>query len=712
MRPKGPCEHALVLVVSAGLSAGASGLLVASTVRHRPVWITPYNDDWSGAEASVAPAALPPLPSREGGFLEDISPQWQYLPSLFARRGRGRLVYADSWPDGQAGNFSINSAGSIQDMRPESRPKLVALLLGLIIGLPVLLGCGLHFSERWAKSSGDLQGESDSHEGGSLSITMTGAFQAGSVYPGDREVKHQRLIAPYKTHDYECQDDDSTGIMLWLDMAYAVLVGLSTAMMTLLDAMSFSFFTGAPLLNSIWGSCIVCISTALVGGRPGMISSTSTATAVVLARVARNPKLGLGAMSLCVFIGGVVQILAAVLRLSRFITLIPHSVMVGCINGLAIMTLCTQLRYYHYNGDGQWISGTFWSVTLKAALAVVVAMVWSRIPLLGRVLPAPLVAVLVTLGFSVLSWLPSRTLGDIVGKEALVGGLSSMPAWDFPPKAVDNFGDVYMWTGVVSTAIRFALAGLVESLMTQSVIDEITGTSSCMRRECLGQGVGNVLASLFGTQGGGAISIHSFVNVGSGGRTRLSGFVTGALLGLSAVFLGPLVAELPAAAPLGLLAVASLNTMAWGLLELLSRERAFDFFVAAFVTFLTVWDDIAAAVVAGVIVSMLSFAWKVAVSLRLDSVLHRANERTFYLRGPLFFGSALSYRSEINPASIKEEVVILDFTNSRILDIAGIDAIEKTRDQLRCAGKRVVLQGLPPDAEMHLEGQARPPDSG
>jgi len=487
-----------------------------------------------------------------------------------------------------------------------------------------------------------------------------------------------------------------------------VLIGVSTALVTFLDAMSFSFFTGVSLLNSVWAGCIVCIVTALVGGRPGMISSTSAATAVVLARVSRNPELGLGPMALCVFIAGILQVLAAGLRLSRFVTLIPQSVVIGCITGLAIITFCAQLRHYHYNGDGQWVAGTFWSVTVTALFAVAAGAVWSRVPVLGRALPAPLVAVLLAWGFSALCqpWLAQRTLGDIAGGETLQGGLGSVPAWDFPPQGVD-WGNLSMWATVVPVAVRFALAGLFESLMTQSLIDEITQTSGSMRRECFGQGVANVVASLFGTQGGGAVAVQSFLNIGSGGGGRLAGFVTGALLGLSVLAVGPQVAWLPAAAPLGLVAVASLNTIAWGVVELLSRHRAFDCVVAVIVTVLTIWDDVAAAVIAGVIISMLGFAWKVAIALKVESVAV-ANQRTFHLRGPLFFGSALSYRSEIDPARIKEDVVILDFTNSRILDVAGIDAIEKTRDQLRCAGKSVMVQGVPPDAELHLGGPVGP----
>lgn len=704
MRRKGPCTRLLAWLLSATVWAGTLGLRTG-----RPVWSIPY-DEQNRAEVNVTSLAL--RPRLGGGFWEDKLQQWQAVSSLFYKRGRGRLTYVEDESFVQGVNRSINSLGSVRDLGGERALSSIALLAAVTVGLPLALCVVLYGVERLQESRGVAQTDPDSHEGGSVSIVMSGPPEAASRSPGVAEVRHhQRLICPFQTHDYTGHDDGRGMIMLLLGAVQDVLVGTSTALLVLLDVMSFSFFTGVSLLNSLWAGCIVCVSTALVGGRPGMISSTSAATAVVLARVSRDPDMGLGPMALCVFIAGVLQVLAAAFRLSRFVTLIPHSVVAGCISGLAIITFCAQLRHYHYNDDGQWISNTFWPVTITAVFTVMVATVWCRVPGLRDLLPAPLVSILAAFGFSYVcqSWLPPRTLGDIVGEGTLSGGLDALPAWDFPPKGVD-FHSLRMWAGVVPNAVRFALAGLFESLMTQSLIDEITGTSTSMRRECLGQGVANIVAAFFGAQGGGAVAVQSFMNVGSGGaRRRLPGFVTGVLLCLSVVRLGPWVKDLPAAAPLGLVAIASANTLAWGVTELFSRHRLFDFLVAAFVTVLTIWDDVAAAVVAGVVVSMLGFAWKVATSLRVESVAHSATQRTLYLRGPLFFGSALSYRSEINPAGIKEDLVILDFTNSRILDIAGI---EKTRDQLRCAGKSVVVQGVPPDAALHLEGQPNPASDG
>jgi len=192
------------------------------------------------------------------------------------------------------------------------------------------------------------------------------------------------------------------------------------------------------------------------------------------------------------------------------------------------------------------------------------------------------------------------------------------------------------------------------------------------------------------------------VNLGGGGSGRASGVAAGVFLGLSPLCLRPVLALIPAGAPLGLVFLVSANAFVWGAMELVTKTRGFDFLIGVLVTIIAVWKDLAVAVFAGVVLSGLGFAWHVATEVRVESVETSPCQRTFYLHGPLFFGSEVKYRAGINPARIREEVVILDFTKSRILDISGIDAIEKTRAQLKGAGKRVILRGVPPDALKHL----------
>merc|ERR1719387_2010678 len=267
------------------------------------------------------------------------------------------------------------------------------------------------------------------------------------------------------------------------------LAGFSTAMAALPDAISFSFITGVSPLNGIWAGVFMGLSAALVGGRPGMISSASAATAVVLQRISTDPAYGMGPMALCVFIVGILQVTAGCLRLSRFITLIPHPVMLGFVNGLAIVMIKAQTRQFRFQGDGAWVDNeTIMGMIITATFAMCSAVIWARIPYARKILPATLASVILTACFSVgcETVIPRRTLRDVAGSHTFSGGANVLPPWNFPPKGVD-WHDYEMLGIVFSTAIRFAIVGLLESLMTEALIDQITGTSSSMRRECFGQ---------------------------------------------------------------------------------------------------------------------------------------------------------------------------------------------------------------------------------
>lgn len=276
-----------------------------------------------------------------------------------------------------------------------------------------------------------------------------------------------------------------------------------------------------------------------------------------------------------------------------------------------------------------------------------------------------------------------------------------MPSWDFPPAGID-YSDHEMVGKAVRCGVRMAIAGLLESLMSQALIDQITQTASSMRRTCFGQALGNILSSFFGTQGGSAMLNQSLLNVSSGGLSRLSGIVAGCTLIISIVVLAPLIAEIPVAALVGLVLLIAMNTFVWSCVELIVRINWIDFSVVVLVTLVTLWHDLFVGVFIGIIVSGLGFAWTVATEVRVDSEPCGSQQRTFYLRGPLFFGSAMKYRKEINPTLVPEDVVVLDFTQSRILDISGIDAIDQTREYLIACGKRVILKGVPREAMEYL----------
>jgi SulP family sulfate permease len=482
-----------------------------------------------------------------------------------------------------------------------------------------------------------------------------------------------------------------------------IFAGFSTAMAALPDAISFSFITGVSPLNGIWAGCFMGLSAALVGGRPGMISSASAATAVVLARISTDDQLGLGPMALCVFIVGVLQIICGMLRLSRFITLVPHSVMLGFVNGLAIVMIRAQMRQFHEHGDGPWVEkDVAVSMVITALVAIASAVAWKRIPVVSKFLPAPLASLILTVVFSIIfkDLLPRRTLRHVAGSGTFRGGTTSMPSWDFPPAGVD-YHSGSMWGTVISIAVRFAIVGLLESLMTQALIDQITGTTGSMRRECFGQGVGNIISSFFGTQGGCALIAQSLLNVSSGGHSRVSGLTMGITLFLSVVALAPLMAEIPVAALVGLIVLIALNTFAWSSLALILRINWVDAIVVVVVTVVTVWKDLCVAVVIGVIICGLGFAWTTASHVELQTTSD-GDKRIVSLKGPLFFGSAMNYQKVVTKAKIEEETIVLDFTQAKILDISAIEAIGNSREYWIGEGKKVLLRGVPADALRHL----------
>jgi len=579
----------------------------------------------------------------------------------------------------------INSAGPHTGVRK----TIDVILLCVALVVPVVIFFIMRAMERMQSSAPAATAEHDSH-----------VRRLGSSYSLQQSPQTVSLTSALNR---KSEPDEGT-------IVQNVLAGFSTAMAALPDAISFSFITGVSPLNGIWAGCIMGISASLCGGRPGMISSASAATAVVLAKVSLDTSLGMGPMALCVFIVGVLQIVAAALRLSRFITMIPHSVMLGFVNGLAIVMIKAQLRQYHVHGDGPWVDQRqILSMTITALFAMLAAWVWARIPVAGKVFPAPLASLVITavLAFAFNGVLPRRTLHDVAGADTFRGGFSTMPSWNFPPAGV-NWGDHYMWSKVVSTAVRFAIVGLLESLMTQALIDQITGTSGSMRRECFGQGVGNIISALFGTQGGCALIAQSLLNVSSGGRSRVSGLVMGITLGLSVLLLAPVMKIIPVAALVGLITLIALNTFAWSSLALVLRINWVDAIVVVLVTVVTVWQDLCVAVVIGVVLCGLGFAWTSATDVRVETRedKDKPNEKTYVLRGPLFFGSAMNYKNGFSTSSLPEDVVVLDFSSSRILDISGVKAIEETRDFLCSKGKKVVLRGVPSEALRHIAPNA------
>jgi len=384
--------------------------------------------------------------------------------------------------------------------------------------------------------------------------------------------------------------------------------------------------------------------------------------------------------------------------------------MLGFVNGLAIVIARSQLRQFHEHGDGPLVDPrVMQGMMLTICVSMITAVGAPRLPVVGKFLPGPLAAIICAIAFSYAAspWFPQRTLADVA---QIPGGFDALPRWSFPPQGVD-WRNTKMWTSVLVTSVRMALVGLVESLLTVKLLDQITGTPGSTRRECFGQGLGNIVAGLFGTQGGCALIGQSLINVSGGGQGRLSSFIMAAGLAVSVVFATPLVSHIPVAALVGLMFIVSINTFAWGSLGLLSIISWTDALVILVVTGVTIAVDLATAVVIGLFISALAFAWSAAKEVKLVDEREGAHARVFRLQGPLFFGSAMSFQSRIRPERIAEPRVVLDFAGGKVLDHSAMEAITKTIDKLRTAGKTVNVRALPPEATAYFRSTSTAPGS-
>lgn len=335
-------------------------------------------------------------------------------------------------------------------------------------------------------------------------------------------------------------------------------------------------------------------------------------------------------------------------------------------------------------------------------VAMCAAFIFKRIPVIGDYLPAPIVAVAGAIVYCYLmrNIFPMRDLEAVAGAGTFAGGWSALPALNFPMAEV-NWSDSAMWSRCTVIGAQMALIGLVESLLTITVIDQITETRGSPQREVYGQGLGNLACAAFGLQGGCTVVGQSLLNVGSGGRSRVSGVTCSVCLILSVVVFGPAVGQMPVAALAGIMFLVGINTFCWGVFRLLHQMDLADVAVIVLVTVLAVAVDLATAVIAGVLLSAVAYAWRAAQDAKLEEVV-TAEGHEIKLRGPLFFASAMSYQMQIQVEHIDEKIVILDFSAGQVLDHSGMDAVARTCDRLTDRGKRTFRRGLPRDLEETL----------
>ncbi|MFT5576523.1 MAG: SulP family sulfate permease [Bermanella sp.] len=473
-----------------------------------------------------------------------------------------------------------------------------------------------------------------------------------------------------------------------------LLSGLTVALALVPEAVAFSFVAGVDPLVGLYAAFMVGLITACIGGRPGMISGATGALAVVM--VSLVAMHGVEYLFATVVLMGILQILAGVFKLGKFIRMVPHPVMLGFVNGLAIVIFLAQLSQFGVAGEPGWLTGTFmegsvidiaWLASrdlflLLGLIALTMAII-HFLPKLTKAVPSSLAAIVVVSLLVVGFQLDTRVVGDIA---SIAGGL---PSFHIPmvPISFETLTIIFPY------ALILAAIGLIESLLTLRLVDEITETRGRGNKECIGQGVANTVTGMFGGMGGCAMIGQSMINVNSGGRGRLSGISAALFLLAFILVASPLIEQIPLAALIGVMFIVVIGTFEWSSFRIIRKVPKKDAMVLVLVSGVTVATDLAVAVVVGVIVSALIFAWENAKHIRIETREDHNGSTVYAVIGPLFFGSATSFLEHFEPQHAKDDIVI-DFARSRVADHSGLEAIDSLAERYLNAGKTLHLVHL------------------
>ncbi|MEO0746310.1 MAG: SulP family inorganic anion transporter [Pseudomonadota bacterium] len=476
-----------------------------------------------------------------------------------------------------------------------------------------------------------------------------------------------------------------------------ILAGLTVALALVPEAVAFAFVAGVHPLVGLYAAFIVGLITAVFGGRPGMISGATGALAVVMVSLVATH--GVEYLFATVVLMGVIQIGAGIFKLGKFIRLVPHPVMLGFVNGLAIVIFLAQLSQFQVPGtatssghgmaQGEWMTG--WPLaTMLALVAVTMAIIWVM-PRITTKIPAPLAGIGIVAIAVIAFGIDVPRVGDLASIE---GGL---PSFHLPvvPLTWETFEIILPY------ALILAAIGLIESLLTLNLVGEITGERGGASRECIAQGAANTVTGFFGGMGGCAMIGQSMINVKSGGRTRLSGISAALFLLAFIVIAAPLIEQIPLAALVGVMFMVVIGTFAWNSFKIMRRVPLTDALVIVLVTVVTVAYDLAIAVVVGVIVSALAYAWNNATRIHAKSYDTPEGARVYQIQGPLFFGSVEGFTELFEPNSDPQRVIV-DFADSRVVDQSALTAIEAVAAKYEAAGKTIQLRHLSRDCHKLL----------
>ena len=466
-----------------------------------------------------------------------------------------------------------------------------------------------------------------------------------------------------------------------------ILSGLTVALALVPEAVAFALLAGLNPLVGLYAAFTIGIVTSILGGRPGMISGATGAIAVVIGTLVALH--GVEYLFAAVVLTGIIQIVFGLLRMGKFIRLVPHPVFLGFVNGLAIVIFLSQVKQFKV-GD-EWITGT--PLALMLVIVAITMMIIHFLPKLTRAVPSTLVAIVIGTLAVLFLGLDTRTVGDI----APIGGI-------FPPFHLPDVPlSIEMLKIVFPYAIVMALVGLIESLLTLNLIDDLTETTGQPNRECIGQGVANTVTGFFGGMGGCAMVGQSLINIKSGGRGRLSGIVASLVLLFFILYLAKYIEMIPVAVLIGVMMMVVIGTFEWGSFRLFGKVPLPDIIVGISVAVITVLtDNLALAVIAGVIMSALSYAWESAGKIHSMEENESDGKKTYRLHGALFFASINTFHSIFNPKEDPKNVYI-DFEDSRVIDHSAIQAIDKLAERYQKEGKTLHLMHLSEECRLLLK---------
>lgn len=483
-----------------------------------------------------------------------------------------------------------------------------------------------------------------------------------------------------------------------------ILSGLTVALALVPEAVAFAFVAGVEPLVGLYAAFMVGLITASIGGRPGMISGATGALAVVM--VSLVAQHGVEYLFATVVLMGFLQIGAGMLKLGKFIRMVPHPVMLGFVNGLAIVIFLAQLgQFGDANASEGWLKGTglegsiidiAWMqgnelFTMLLLVAITMAII-HFLPKLTKAIPSSLAAIIIVSMSVIILDLDTRVVGDV----ASIAG--SLPSFHIPSVPL-NFETLSI---IFPYAVVLALIGLIESLLTLSLIDEITQTHGKGNQECIGQGVANTVTGFFGGMGGCAMIGQSMINVNSGGRGRLSGISAALFLLCFILFASSLIEQIPVAALIGVMFIVVIGTFEWSSFRIMRKIPRSDAFVIVLVSGVTVVTDLAVAVVVGVIVSALVFAWEHAKHVYVKKHQNEEGSTVYEVDGPLFFGSTTHFLEQFQVNEDSNDVII-DFQRSRVCDHSGLEVIDTLAERYLNANKTLHLRHLSPECRVLLK---------